>query len=155
MRIPCLVQTTICILLLPTLGATQSPGTDSSDRSMDIAATVLSLERSKFDAQQHRDTGILNAVFDEGLMWVSQDGELSGKANYLESLHNSATNQLRMIPETLGVKVFGRIAVVVGIYEERGLNAGRPYRRRCRFIDTWTYKGRKWVCIAAAASTIS
>jgi len=152
-RIPYLAQTATWILLLSTSSPAQNSAAPSTDRNSDIAAILLSLERSKFHAQQQKDTTALNAIFDEGLMWVSPDGELSTEAHYLESLHDSATNQLRMIPGSLSVKVFDRIAIVVGIYEERGLNAGRPYRRRCRFIDTWTYKSGKWVCIAAATTS--
>lgn len=156
MRLLYLVQITISTRLRSTWSAAQGASARSTDRNSDIAAILLSLERSKFHPQPQKDTTALNPIFDDGLMWVSQDRELSAKAKYLESLHDSATNQLRIVPESLAVKVFDRIAVVVGIYEERGLTAGRPYRRHCRFIDTWTYKGGKWVCIAAAAtSTIS
>ena len=141
------------MILLCTLCATQAVAAAAGDRDSDVAATVRSLERSKFDAQQNKDAAVLNAIFDDGLMWVDQDGALSTKAGFLEGLRNSSSTQLRIVPDALAVTVFDGIAVVVGIYDETGMRTGRPYHRRCRFIDSWAFKRGKWMCIAATATS--
>ena len=146
--------TTLCLILLlfgfPLLPA--AGGT--SDADSDVASKVRSLEQLKFEAQKQRDLAALDALFDDSLMWVDTNGILSTKAGYMERLHQSATSQLRI--ESLSVKVFDQMAIVVGTYDERGIRNSRPYHQRCRFIDTWTLKRDKWLLIAATAtSTIS
>lgn len=123
-------------------------------RESDTANAVRSIEQLKFDAQLRKNAATLDAMLDDGLMWVDEGGMLFTKSSYLESLHGSGSTQLRI--ETMKVKVYDRMAIVVGIYEETGVKAGQPYHRHCRFIDTWAFKNSKWVLIAATAtSTIS
>lgn len=124
-----------------------------ANRDSDIAPVLLSLERSKFRALEQADIAVLNAIFDDALMLVDSNGGLSAKAGYLEALHHSGTNLLRVVPESMTVKVFGSMALVVGIYNETGTKAGHATHRRCRFIDTWQFKNGRWVCIAATATS--
>jgi hypothetical protein len=105
-----------------------------TDRESDIAATLRGLEQLKFEAQEHKTTAALDALFDDGLMWVNERGALFTKAGLLETVLNSGLTQMR--PESMNVKVFEGMAIVVGIYAEKGLRSGQPYRQHCRFIDT-------------------
>jgi len=126
------------------------------DREADIAAKLRGVEQLKFNAQQHRNGTALDEMLDDSLMWVNANGVLLTKAGFLERLHKSPSSPLRIVPESMTVNVFDHLAIVVGIYDEKGTRAGQPYQQRCRFIDSWSFKNGKWVLIAATAtSTIS
>jgi len=56
--------------------------------------------------------------------------------------------------EKTTAQVWGTTATVAGIYHERGLHANKPYHRRGRFIDTWMFKNKNWVCVAAQATLL-
>jgi len=147
--------TNIC-LILPCLLCASLSLAAAPNRDEDVATTLVGLERSKFSAQQQKDTAGLNSIFDDGLMWVDQKGTLLTKAAYLVALHDARQTVSRIAPETMTVKVFASVAIVIGIYDETGLDGSHAFHRRCRFIDTWTWKKGKWVCIAATStSTIS
>lgn len=146
-----------CALLLIVLSLSLSfAGNRTPDRDGDLSPTLIALERSKFSAQQQRDTASLNALLDEGLMWVDQYGSLSTKAAYLAALHNVRQTVDKITPQSMTVRTFATVAIVIGIYDETGVQDGHAFHRRCRFVDTWAWKKGKWVCIAATAtSTIS
>jgi len=152
-----LAPTRICALLIGLLCASQLFAANSApDRDEDIITTLVGLERSKFSAQQQKDTASLNALLDEGLMWVDQNGMLLTKAAYLASLHDAHHTINKIVPDSMTVRVSATVAIVIGIYDETGLEDGHAFHRRCRFIDTWARKKGKWVCVASAAtSTIS
>ena len=57
-------------------------------------------------------------------------------------------------PEFLKVNVHGNVAVASGVLRVKGVEAGKPYTRRERFVDTWLHKGDNWVCIATDATPI-
>src|SRR5689334_22618222 len=82
-------------LLYPSLSfaADQAPGPDE-----DIAAILIGLERSKFSALQQQDMASLDALFDERLMWVNQNGTLLTKAAYLSALHNAHRTVAKVAP---------------------------------------------------------
>lgn len=141
------------VLLCILCGGRTRASDQAADLNSDVAPLLLSLERSKFRALQQADTAVLNAIFDDGLMMVDSNGGLSAKTSYLEAVHNSATNSLHIVPESMTVKAFGGLAIVVGIYNESGMKAGHATHRRYRFIDTWQFKNGKWVCIAATATS--
>jgi ketosteroid isomerase-like protein len=123
------------------LSMAQDAGPDSAG-----ANDLRALERGKFAAIERHDKGALDGMLDDALIGVDVDGSVRGKVDYLAN--QDPRLQLRqMAVASMSVEVFGDVAVVVGIYEEKGLKSGRPYRQRCRFIDTWEWKKGKWVCI--------
>ena len=126
----------------------------ATDRDSDIATKVRSLEGLRFGAQKERNVAALDTLFDDGLMWVDANGVLSTKAGYMERLHQAGSSEIRI--QSMTIKVFDQMAIVVGTYDESGLRNNRTYHQRCRFIDTWTLKRDRWVLIAATATaTIS
>jgi len=128
----------------------------AQETSSDLPAKIRELELARFDAQQRKDNRTLDAMLDNALVWVEPDGVQWTKADYLANLHSNDGTILEIAPESISVRVFAGIAIAVGIYHERAVNDGRPFVQRARFIDTWTFKRGKWVCIAATAtSTIS
>jgi hypothetical protein len=52
------------------------------------------------------------------------------------------------------VHVYGNAAVATGVFRARGIEAGKSYVRRERFVDTWIYKDGKWVCVASNATPV-
>jgi hypothetical protein len=128
----------------------------AQESSSAVPATIRELELARFDAQQRKDNRTLDAMLDNALVWVEPDGVQWTKADYLANLRSNDVNLLEIAPESISVRVFADIAIVVGIYHEKRVSDGRPFVLRARFIDTWTLKRGKWVCIAATAtSTIS
>lgn len=72
---------TTALCTTPLISADQVP-----ERESDTATTLRSLELLKFDAQLHKNTSALDAMFDDGLMWMDDGGALFTKASYLENL---------------------------------------------------------------------
>lgn len=54
----------------------------------------------------------------------------------------------------MDVQVIGNTAIVVGTYRAKGIEGGKPYLRRRRFIDTWLLMGEHWISNAAVATPI-
>lgn len=140
----------LCFICAAPLFAADAGKNDSSE----IEIVLRHLERLKFDAQQRKDTTALGSMLDDTIMWVEPSGALTTKAAYLAAFHDPNRQLLRIVPESMTVKVFDGIAIVVGIYDERGMKAGHPYHVRCRFIDTWAFKKGTWICIAATATSV-
>jgi broad specificity phosphatase PhoE len=115
--------------------------------------TLRTLERLKFEAQQSKDNSALNAILDDAALVADHDGTLRNKSEYLAGLRLSDATLHRLSPESLNVIVFEQTAIVVGIYDEKGIEANHPYHRRCRFIDTWVFKHGRWICIASTATS--
>ena len=142
------VGTVLLFVICGTLVAGASPNNDSRD----VEVILLHLERLKFDAQQRKDTAAFGTMLDDALLWVEPNGALRTKAAYLAGLHDPTRQLQRISPESMTVKVFAAVAIVVGIYDDKGVKVGRAYHQRCRFIDTWAFKKGEWVCIPATAT---
>jgi ketosteroid isomerase-like protein len=55
----------------------------------------------------------------------------------------------------MSVQVYGNSAVVVGIFRIKGMEKGKPYVHRERFIDTWIKRDSGWQCVSSAATLIT
>ena len=56
--------------------------------------------------------------------------------------------------EEMNVQMFGTTAIVVGTYRATGMEKGKAYVRRGRFMDTWVLTGKNWMCVAAGTTPI-
>jgi ketosteroid isomerase-like protein len=116
--------------------------------------TVRALEHAWTEAEGSKNAKVMDAILDDAVIFVDAKGNLLTKANYLAEILAAVPNQ-QSVTETIAIHDYGKTAVAVGIYRERGFRGGHPYAVRRRFVDTWTNKAGRWVCIAGAATTLS
>jgi tellurite resistance protein len=120
----------------------------------DPVTKVMALEHAWNQAEQRRDTKALVAIFDNALQYIEYDGSLMTKAAFLARVKSSSANPQQMITQGMAAHSFGSTVIVTGAYIAKGLENGRPYTRRGRFIDTWVFKDGNWVCVASGTTPI-
>lgn len=93
-------------------------------------------------------------IFDNDLVYIEY-GRLITKGDYLLRVKSPKAQLPRIVMETSTVHTFGSSAIVVGSYRESGVNQGKAFVKRWRYLDTWVYKMGRWVLVEAAATPIS
>lgn len=115
---------------------------------------VLALEHIWNRAEESKDTTALDALFDNALIYVDYDGTLRTKAEFLARVKSSASQLQQEITESMTAHVFSGSVVVTGVYVARGVDNGKPYVRRGRFVDTWVLQDKGWLCVASQSTPI-
>ncbi len=101
-------------------------------------------------ACQFKDLKALDRVLDDAFVFVDADGRLLTKPEVLADV--KASGAMQLISGQLVVHVHGDTAVITGTYQMSGVERGKPFVRRGRFVDTWLYKNGMWVSIASLAT---
>ncbi len=148
------MKTIATVLVLICATSLLAPGQAVSEGNVSAASKVRALELDWSKAEARKDNAALDALFDSSLVFVDYDGALLTKSDYLARVRSAGPGLLNITTESMTVRVVGNAALVVGIYRETGIKAGKPYEQRRRFIDTWALKQGRWVCIAAAATAL-
>jgi ketosteroid isomerase-like protein len=119
---------------------------------------ITALEQLWNQAYKSADTKALDSLLDNGIVLVNDDGSVQTKAEFLASVKQSVTQpssqQQQVAPESLHVHVFGTTAIATGVMRVKGVEEGKAYIRRERFVDTWVYKGGTWVCVGTDATPV-
>jgi ketosteroid isomerase-like protein len=113
----------------------------------DAGSKVLALERLWGQASHLRDIKALDAIFDDDFVNLDIDGRLMTKAQTLAD--TLTTGPVEIVVESTGARVHGNTVIVTGVLHLKGVDGGRPYVRRGRFVDTWLYRKGHWVVIAS------
>ncbi len=116
------------------------------------ATRVIALEHAWNQAEQRKDIKALDSILDNAMVYVDYDGSLLTKSEFLSKISAHDAHPQQEVTESMTARVFGNTAVVTGVYLAKGLENGKPYTRRGRFIDTWVFKSGAWVCIASQAT---
>ncbi len=101
----------------------------------------------------------LDALLDDKIVLVNDDGSTQTKSEFLTSVKTAApqptAQQQQVAPESLNVHVYGTVAIATGVMRVKGVENGKSYTRRERFVDTWLQRGSSWVCIGTNATPIA
>ena len=54
----------------------------------------------------------------------------------------------------LTARMFGNTVLATGVYVTKGVENGKPYLRRARFVDTWTFQSGTWLCVASQSTPV-
>lgn len=119
------------------------------------ATRVLALENAWGQAEKLGDVKAIEMLLDDNLVYIRYDGEVWTKPRYLTSLGDHASHEDEAVNESMTAHVFDNTVLVTGIYRVKGIEKGRPYSRRERFIDSWTYRDETWKCVASQVTLIS
>jgi ketosteroid isomerase-like protein len=127
--------------------------TESSTKSK-----IVALEQAWNQAYKSADTKALDVLLDNAIVLVNDDGTVQTKAEFLASVKSASlqvgSQEQQVVPESMSVRVFGSTAVSTGVFRAKGVENGKTYVRRERFVDTWVYRNGRWVCVATNATPI-
>ena len=132
----------------------------AAQNSDDAAAKskVMALEQLWNQAYKSGDSKALDSILDDGIVLVNDDGSVQNKAEFLASMKasksQSSAQEQQVSPESLNVHVFGQVAIATGVMRVKGVENGKSYTRRERFVDTWLYKKGSWVCVGTDATPV-
>ena len=119
-----------------------------------VAAKITALEKAWNQAYKAADRGALNTILDDHVVLSNDDGSAQTKAEFLASLTPINSQEQQVTPESISVYAFGDVAIATGVFQAKGVEKGKHYMRRDRFVDTWMRKGDNWVCIGTNATPI-
>ena len=121
----------------------------------DEGGRVLGLEKAWNHAIEAKDTKALDQLLASTFVAVEIDGSVSNKSEFLASIKAPEYQPSQAVNEDMSVQVYGNAAVVVGIFRIKGVERGKPYVHRERFIDTWIRQNQGWQCVASSATLIT
>jgi ketosteroid isomerase-like protein len=115
---------------------------------------ILALENAWNQAQQTKDAAALDMLLAPELSYIEYDGTLMNKAEFLASVRSPTLQPLRIVNESIAVRVYGAVAVANGVVREDGVKNGKPFTIRERYTDTWVRRGDDWVCVASQSTQV-
>jgi ketosteroid isomerase-like protein len=119
-----------------------------------VQSRIIALEKAWNQAYKLGDIRALDTLLDDRIVLINDDGTVQTKAEFLAGVKPSKSQEQQVAPESMSVHVFGNTAVATGVFRAKGVEGGKSYVRRGRFVDTWVYAGGKWVCVATNATPV-
>ena len=146
MRILC-VLAVVSALFLP------ASAQDNSESA--TASKIIALEKAWNQAFRDRDLKAIDGLLDDRAVLVNDDGSMQSKGEFLAGVRESkASEEQQVTPESISVRFFGGTAIATGVFRAKGIEGGKRYVRRNRFVDTWSNKNGTWVCVSASATPV-
>jgi hypothetical protein len=127
------VRALILVALLTCAGT--SAGYAPGDADSDVGAKILAMEHMWGHAYVSKDPKALERILDDAFVNVDSDGILQTKAEVLAEVR--ASTIVQFLTESMAVYLHGNTAIVTGIFQIKGLDHGKPFAQRERFVDTW------------------
>jgi ketosteroid isomerase-like protein len=145
------MRTFLCWALV---GLTVSFAAAQNDSDSAVQSKITALEKAWNQAYKLGDRRGLDRILDDRIVLINDDGSVLSKADFLRTVKPSNSHEEQVTPESISVRVFDNVAVATGVFEARGVDGGKRYVRRERFVDTWLRKGDNWACVATNATPI-
>ena len=124
------------------------------DSNHGVESKIIALEKAWNQAYKAGDRRALDTILDNDIVLINDDGTVQSKAEFLASVTASNSQEQQVAPESMSVHMFGNAAIATGVFRAKGVEGGKPYVRRERFVDTWVFKGGKWTCVATNATPV-
>ena len=141
----------LCAILLTALVAGNGQSTLPKDPQQ---ARLLSLENDWNHAVQQRDMRAIDSLMGADLVAIDYDGSMMNKSQYMASVSMPTLHFEHIVNDSMQVQIYGRGAIVVGVYRETGVRNGKRFLHRERFVDTWINRNGAWLCVASQSTLI-
>lgn len=140
--------------LLALVCATAILALAQEDADPGVQSKIIALEKAWNQAYKLGDNRALDTLLDDRIVLINDDGTVQTKPEFLAGIKPSKSQEQQVSPESMSVHVFGNTAIATGVFRAKGVEGGKPYVRRERFVDTWVYTGGKWACVATDATPV-
>ena len=136
------------LMLVALLACAGTSGAHAQEESnVDAESKIIAMEHVWAGAYRAKDPRALSRILDDGFVCVASDGKVFTKVEILADVKTTESLQLAM--DAMAVRLHGDTAIVTGIFRTTGLEHGKPFARRERFVDTWIYRNGQWIEISS------
>ncbi len=143
----------LCVALLCCANAVAAQESEAA-----IKSKIVALEQLWNQAYKSGDTKALDSILDDQIVLVNDDGSVQTKREFLATVKPASTQanaqQQQVEPDSFHVSIHGNVAIATGVMRVKGVENGKAYTRRERFVDTWLQKQGSWVCIGTNATPV-
>jgi len=123
--------------------------------SSDQAGRIQALELAWNHALESKDADALDMLLANSMVSVDIDGSMVNKKEFLASVKSPEYQPSQAVTERSNVQMYGDAAVIVGIFRIKGMEKGKAYLHRERFVDTWVKINGTWQCVATTSALIT
>jgi ketosteroid isomerase-like protein len=117
------------------------------DADADAQSKIVAMEHVWAQAYRAKDPKAVSRILDDAFVGVGSDGKLVTKEEVLEEVKTS--NVLQVVVDSMVVHLHGDTAIITGLFRTTGVDHGKAYVRRERFVDTWLYRNGQWTTISS------
>jgi ketosteroid isomerase-like protein len=116
-----------------------------ADSGSGAESKIIAMEHVWAEAYMGKDPKALARILDDGFVCVASDGRMLNKAQVLADV--KTTSAVQILTEAMVVHLHGDTAIVTGTFRTKGVEHGKPYAQRERFVDTWIYRNGQWISL--------
>jgi ketosteroid isomerase-like protein len=146
----CALRASIMVALLACMGTAAAYAPTDSDA--DAAAKLIAMQHLWAQSYVNKDPKALDRILDDDFVNVDTDGKIQTKGEILAEVKTASTSQF--ITESMVVHLHGDTAIVTGVFLIKGVERGKPYAERNRFVDTWFRTKGHWESIAGLVTRV-
>src|ERR1700687_349143 len=148
------MRVSACLMIVVCSMTLLLPAQDDSESA--VRSKIIALEKAWNQAYKAGDIRALDSILDNEIVLINDDGSIQSKAEFLAGVKATRNNsqEQQVLPESMSVHVYGNTAISTGVFRAKGVEGGKSYLRRERFVDTWIYKDGRWVCVASNATPV-
>jgi ketosteroid isomerase-like protein len=117
-------------------------------------AAIRAIEEKWDAASLKGDTTTLSAIFADGFMITSPEGQVRNKAQTLARVKSGEVKYQSAKADDLKIVFHGDTAVVNGRWQGKFVEKGKANDVTERFTDVFVRQNGQWRCVASHASTI-
>jgi len=121
----------------------------------DEAGRIQALELAWNHALEAKDAAAMDMLLANTMVSVDIDGSVVNKKEFLAGVKSPEYQPSQAVTEQSNVQMYGDAAVVVGIFRIKGVEKGKTYVHRERFVDTWVKINGTWQCVATTSALIT
>jgi len=123
-----------------------------------MAATIEDLEATERRLQAAivgSDVEALDALLDDGVVYIGPDGAVADKAADLAAHRSGDLDVQRFEVVSLKSRVIGGVGLTFVAADLGGVAAGQPFSASLRYTRTWIHTGAGWRVVAAVGSPLT
>lgn len=128
---------------------------DTKPQDTERIEEVLEAERRWVEAHRRLDVAALDRLMAEGYKHIRADGTVVGKEEDLASYQTGDRYWEFAESDEYDVQLYGRMAVLIGRWRARGVNAGQRFDYAARFISVYVKRDGRWQMVAAQSTPLA
>jgi ketosteroid isomerase-like protein len=120
-----------------------------------LEETILKLEQQWEDALTQSDTGALERLYDERLIYTHSNGKVDTKATYIQAIKSGATRYESMKRDDIKVTAYGQTALVTCHWQVHVLAQGNKIDTNARYLHVFIQQRDGWKLVAHQSTRIT